>query len=228
MNNSADISYIISDGIVKKYIHDKEFPWLISFPRTGSHWLRMLMELYFEKPSLVRVFYRKEPVDFTCYHQHDENLSLGWKKNVIYLYRDPCATVYSQMNYYNEDLTDGKRIEYWATLYGKHLYKWLIRDVQSKKKAVIRYEKLEKNMLSEFEKVTTFFGESIDTGKLVSVAERVTKNEVKVKTRHDSQVVNLTNKYRIEKEIFCDQNRSIINAKVLLCSDRLKAYIGVQ
>ena len=111
MNGNTGTSYIIPHEIVKKYIHDEEFPWLISFPRTGSHWLRMIMELYFEKPSLVRVFYEKDAAEFTCYHQHDENLSLNWKKNVLYLYRDPTATVYSQMKYYMQDLTDRKQIE---------------------------------------------------------------------------------------------------------------------
>ena len=42
--------------IVERHIADPEFPYLISFPRTGSHWLRMLMELYFDRPSLTLLF----------------------------------------------------------------------------------------------------------------------------------------------------------------------------
>ena len=50
-------SYGISDQkIWQKYTSNPEFPYLVSFPRTGSHWLRNVMELYFEKPSLTRVF----------------------------------------------------------------------------------------------------------------------------------------------------------------------------
>ena len=46
------------------------------------------MELYLEKPSLVRAFYYKDASDFTCYHTHDMDLQLR-RQNVIYLYHDP-------------------------------------------------------------------------------------------------------------------------------------------
>ena len=80
---------VVDKLFLAKVLSDPDFPFLISFPRTGSHWLRMLMELYFEQPSLVRVFYYKDNDNYLCYHHHDEDLKLVDKKNVIYLYRDP-------------------------------------------------------------------------------------------------------------------------------------------
>ena len=49
-------SRIINKQNVDLAYEDITFPFLVSFPRTGSHWLRMLMELYFDKPSLTRSF----------------------------------------------------------------------------------------------------------------------------------------------------------------------------
>ena len=68
IKNTNSNSYRVNQKIVNKFISDPDFPFLVSFSRTGSHWLRNIMELYFEKPSLVRAFYYKNAKDFTCYH----------------------------------------------------------------------------------------------------------------------------------------------------------------
>ena len=49
--------FITDEAIISAFTRDPENTFLVSFPRTGSHWLRMLTELYFERPSLLRVFY---------------------------------------------------------------------------------------------------------------------------------------------------------------------------
>ena len=57
-----------------------------------------------------------------------------YRKNVIYLYRDPIPTIYSQMMYEKEDMNDIKRIRHWTLLYGRHLQKWLIEEKVSRVK----------------------------------------------------------------------------------------------
>ncbi len=43
-----------NDQFVVDYLRSNpDLPYLISYPRTGSHWLRLVMEEYFDKPSLV-------------------------------------------------------------------------------------------------------------------------------------------------------------------------------
>ncbi|MEL6926389.1 MAG: hypothetical protein AAFO94_20265, partial [Bacteroidota bacterium] len=128
---------IASKKAIARIIADPEFPYLISFPRTGSHWLRMLMELYFDKPSLALAFYNKEATEFTCYHRHDESLDIQGIRNVIYLYRDPVETIYSQMNYHKEPVDDAQRQQYWSDLYGRHLQKWLFNETFTKKKLIL-------------------------------------------------------------------------------------------
>ena len=187
---------------VQKIISDPEFPWLVSFPRTGSHWLRMMMELYFECPSLVRFFYYHNAKKYTCYHWHDEDLKVTGVKNVIYLYRDPVKTVYSQMNYYKEQLDDEKRIRYWAELYGKHLSKWLFEETFTCNKTILTYEGLQNDLQTEFVKLCAFFNTEFCPEKLTTSINRVTKEEVKIKTTHDLQIVNLTTHYSNKRKQF--------------------------
>jgi len=195
--------------IIKDYTENPDFPFLVSFPRTGSHWLRMLMELYFERPSLVRIFYFPERKDYLCLHTHDLNLDV-FRKNVIYLYRDPIPTIYSQMKYENENLNDISRIKYWTELYKRHLKKWLIEETVSEKKTIIRYECLKQDLSMEFKKIADFFGEGFDRDKVLSVAERISKVEVKNKTIHDKKVVNLAPTYARGRQIFFDKYGSYI------------------
>lgn len=191
-----------TNRLVKKFTSDPEFPWLISFPRTGSHWLRLLMELYFEKPSLTRTFYYHDVKDFTCYHQHDEDLSIKNIKNVLYLYRNPMDTVYSQMNYYKENMDDEARIKYWSELYGSHLSKWLFEEKFTIKKTVLTYEGLKNNINREFKKICDHFEEPFISSKFDLVIAKVNKEELKKKTKHDNQVVNLSHSYESQRENF--------------------------
>lgn len=195
---------------VEAIISDSEFPWLISFPRTGSHWLRMLMELYFESPSLVRIFYYHHAKEFTCYHRHDEQLDIVGVKNAIYLYRDPVDTVYSQMQYHNEDLKDEQRLMFWSALYGRHLTKWLFEETFTTNKKVLTYENLQSDLQSEFAKLCAFFESKVCLNRLARVAERVTKDELRKKATHDPKVVNLAMEYRYGRAQFRCHHSSLI------------------
>ncbi len=223
----SDSSVAVTDGrILNKFLSDPSFPWLISFPRTGSHWLRMVMELYFEKPGLVRIFYYKDARDFTCYHRHDEDLSIQGVKNVIYLYRNPVDTIYSQLNYYKETIDDIERIIYWSELYGKHLSKWLFQENFTEKKTVITYEALTSSMREEFAKVCGHFGHTLDRQRLDAVISRVSKEDLKKKTAHDNQVVNLTESYRLGRKEFKARSGDLVLEAVISQDDRLAALFG--
>ena len=187
--------------VIKTFTDNPDFPYLVSFSRTGSHWLRMIMELYFEKPSLARAFYFKNATDFTCYHRHDMELELR-RENVLYLYRNPVETVYSQLSYYKENPDDQERRHYWTNLYARHLSKWLEHDDFTREKTVITYEGMKSDMHREIEKICGHFGKDFDPAKLDLVLGQVSKDELKKKTKHDQQVVNLTDAYRNEREVF--------------------------
>ena len=213
-------SYTISERVVKKLVRDEEFPWLISFPRTGSHWLRMLMELYFDRPSLVRVFFLKpafkqrifgyKATDITCYHRHDLDLEYTGLNNVLYLYRNPVATIYSLMSYHEEDLKNRERVMYWAEKYSRHLEKWLLKENFSKKKTIITYENMCSDLDCVFEDICDFFGVKFDSLKLSIAKEQVSKDRLKDKTKHDDKVVNLSDSYTILREQFKNDYSGVI------------------
>jgi len=50
-----DIIYKIDELNI---FNDLSFPRLISYPRTGSHWFRILMEVYLTMPSAVQSFFK--------------------------------------------------------------------------------------------------------------------------------------------------------------------------
>jgi len=185
----GEASIAVSDReLIEAFAADPENTFLVSFPRTGSHWLRMLMEVYFGRPSLVRVFYYPERRDYLTLHTHDLELDLE-RTNVMYLYRDPVATIFSQLCYHGEPLDDRSRIRHWSELYGRHLDQWLYRERFTKRKTVLTYEGMKRDLAHEFAKVTQHFGEQLDEARLTKAASFVTKNEVRRKTRHDTQVV---------------------------------------
>ena len=199
---SVDGSTAITDSkVIEAFVKDSNNTFLVSFPRTGSHWLRMIMELYFLKPSLVRAFYYFDATEYLTLHSHDKDLDIE-RENVIYLYRDPVDTVFSQLNYYNEDVNDRSRITYWADQYGQHLNKWLFQENFTKRKSVLTYEGMKEDLAEEFQKVVAHFGQKLDKDRLRLVAERITKEEVKKKTKHDPQVLQLSSCYNDARVLF--------------------------
>lgn len=216
------------DNQLGKVIEDPRFTYLVSFPRTGSHWLRMLMELYFEKPSLMRVFYFHDATEFTCLHHHDEDLELMGRWDVIYLYRDPVDTIYSQMKYYKEDLQSRKRLMYWSELYGKHVSKWLFQETFTKKKTILTYEGLKKDLQAEFRKICEHFGMPFDASRLEQVSGQVSKAAVKKRTKHDKQVMNLSEEYETNRERFRKSHGGTIIENFIVQDCELKGIVHVK
>lgn len=183
------------------------------------------MELYFQRPSLTRVFYYPESTSYLTLHTHDMELDVV-RDSVIYLYRDPVATVYSQLNYYNEPVNDLERILYWSESYANHLYKWLCKEHFSRHKTVVVYERLKNNLSLEFKKITSHFGMPLDEERLAAAARQVSKEEVKRKTHHDEQVVQLSTSYDLSREGFSAKYGDVIVATVLNGRDELEPFIS--
>jgi hypothetical protein len=195
---SAQIS---DQTIIEEFIANPDNTFLVTFPRTGSHWLRMLMEIYFEQPSLVRLFYYPENRDFLTLHTHDLDLDVE-RSHVIYLYRDPVDTIFSQLYYHGETLNDRNRIVYWSDLYSRHLDKWLHHERFTSRKTILTYEGMREDLAAEFIKITEHFGRKFDKIRLEQSAKLISKETVKQKTRHDKKTVQLNNFYEVQREDF--------------------------
>lgn len=207
--------------VIQAFVENPASPFLVSFPRTGSHWLRMVMELYFERPSLVRVFYYPKRRDYLTLHTHDMDLEVE-RLNVIYLYREPVDTTYSQMSYEKDDLEDPARIRHWSGLYGRHLEKWLYTETFTARKTVIRYDRLRDTPEPEFAKICAHFGQTLDSNQLAEAMSRVTKEKVKEKTPHDPSVITLGASYEDTRHAFREKNAALVWETVLEGRARLR------
>ncbi len=221
------INYPHSDPFVQNVISDPEFPYLVSFPRTGSHWLRMLMEYYFKVPSLVRIFEYTDSKEFTCYHTHDlevDKLTDVQCKNCIYLYRKPVDTVYSIMKYYKADLGDSKEIKRWSVVYAQHLEKWLINEDFTKNKLIVTYDGIKSNINEEFQKICKFFNREFDPKRLKEIYDQISKDRV-YDTIKNNQIINRTADYEDVRSTFIKTNEAIINKHITDYNQKLEKYI---
>ena len=181
---------VFDPGVIAAFTANPSNPFIVSFPRTGSHWLRMLMELYFGEPILTRKFFLIDSEDYMALHTHDDDLNIA-RENVIYLWRDPVDTVYSQLVYMCEAVNNTESIERWADAYGKHLDKWIITETFTKKKTVLKYAELVRDATSVLRKVSEHFGVVFNSEKAWAATQRVTKAEVKNRTKYDVNVMRL-------------------------------------
>ena len=205
---------ITDRSILEAYKADPNNSFFISFPRTGSHWLRMLMELYFGRPSLTRVFYYPERTDYLTLHTHDLDLDVE-RSRVIYLYRDPVDTIYSQLQYHKEDTESRERITYWAALYGRHLDKWLHQETFTSTKTVVRYEEFIVDIAKEFRKICEHFGSEFQLEKIERAAKGISKERVKKKTRHNPQVMDVGQTYESQRRSFRQAQGDVVWQAVL-------------
>jgi len=212
---------IDDERTIKTFVDDPASPFLVSFPRTGSHWLRMVMELYFERPSLVRVFYFPERRNYLTLHTHDMDLDVT-RQDVIYLYREPVDTIYSQMSYEKDDLHDPSHVRYWSGLYGRHLDKWLHKETFTTHKTVIRYDRLRDTPETEFAKICSHFNQILDSHRLAKAMTGVTKEKVKEKTPHDPSVISLGEDYEDSRRVFREKYTGLVWDAVLENGDHLK------
>ena len=218
---------VAEQRLIDAFAANPDNPYLVSFPRAGSHWLRMVLELYFERPTLVRAFYYPGRTDYLLLHTHDIDLNVE-RRDVIYLYRDPVDTVYSQLSYHQEDFHDEARIRHWSDLYGRHLDKWLCQERFTTHKTILTYEGLQNNLVGEFVKVTTHLGETLDQARLDRVASQVTKEEVKRKTAHDPQVMQLSDQYQVTRELFREKYGDLVWQLVTEGRPHLTTYFADQ
>ena len=166
MNVWDDPHYKGEKELIEKY------PLLMSYPRTGAHWINAVMELYFDRPRLKPVratFLPPWRDDWLWYHDHDigPEVQLGiTHDDVLYLYRNPTETIYSWIIYnFNdgrdlfESRTDGLdlalKVEEVSEQYHQHLLKWLVSD--DKARTHVRYENFKKDPVPEFKKIREHF-----------------------------------------------------------------------
>lgn len=176
------------EGTVGDFLADGDNTVLVSFPRTGSHMVRMVLELYFDRPLLPRTFYHPLADDFLLHHTHDKELDFS-HPTVIYLFREPVDTVFSELRYRGRSGHDGVTAERIARHYGRHLARWTLEEDFTRRKTIITYEATLARPLEAVAHLCEHFGAELDESRARAAWNRVSKDEVARKTRHDPKVV---------------------------------------
>ena len=211
-------SRLASKRAINAYRRRSDAVYLVSFPRTGSHWLRMMCEQYAQRPTLVRAFYPHDNTDYLFMHIHDVDLDFS-ASNVIYLYRDPVETVYSMLKYAQASGDDQVRL--WSDRYASHLRKWLLQEDFPHRKAVVRYEDLP----AALHVVVEFLHVDWDPSRFESVKAEVTRGHVSERTVHDPQVVSSDPDYELQRSTFRQEYSDLV-LEVVLSDDRLRPYFA--
>jgi hypothetical protein len=185
-----------------------------------------MMELYFQRPFLVRTFYYPKRIDYLALHTHDLELDIH-HQNVIYLFRDPVPTIYSQLRFHQNPLDSQEHINHWSDLYGRHLDKWLHKETFTKKKTIIRYEYLRNHLEEEFTKICAHLDLPLIPAALNSIAAQVSKEKVKEKTPHDHRVITLSQDYSDERTWFRETFGELVWKTVLQGRPNLKSNFDV-
>lgn len=220
-----EYSHLADEKAIEQFSSVPENVYLVSFPRTGSHWLRMLLELYFDRPTLSRIFYQHPTDEYLLLHHHDLDCTLV-RSRVIYLYRDPVDTIFSQLNYHNEDEEDIQRIKHWANLYARHLEKWLIQERFVSQKLVLHYEDIKQDAVSILKKICHFYGEPFDENRAKEACEQVTKDHVRKRIeRHDAQVMNASRDYEQRRQRFRAKHSDTIWNEIWRVNLEIKTFM---
>jgi hypothetical protein len=165
-------------------IEDGRAPFMVSFPRSGSHFLQVCLEKYLDGHSPITGYGYLAGQSLFIHRVHaggfrtTHDLGLGeFRANVIYLYRNPLDTLYSFLRYEGIAATAGN-VAAQAELWVRHTRKWMFEETASRRKVILCYEKLMADFPSEFSKLTGFLSLASDQERMARAAAASTKNEI--------------------------------------------------
>jgi hypothetical protein len=210
-----DITYKIKELDI---FNDLDFPRLISYPRTGSHWFRIIMELYLGEPCVVQSFFKKRPEKVWGFHIHNRLIhkphpSEGPTKNlarVIYLYRDPIDTLFSQMKYHGNIPKNWKGdyqpnmiepLKKYMKEYRDHLENYLFCN--DKNFCYVKYEDIKTNPEDVFRRVTQLIDRPWKPKIFKDIYKLCDKKLTNHVTPHDEAALDkdiLTNKMKVTQQ----------------------------
>ena len=205
--------YNIYEGI-KAYYDDDSFPRLISYPRTGSHWLRIMLEEYLEMPCGPQAFFYPDSPPWAL-HVHDRFVGqeayqegpVTNLKKVVYLHRDPIDTIFSQLKYEGFSEPTDREVDKLTEEYSLHIDRWLHNNEDISELFEITYEEMKLDTAASLRGILLFLGYAIDEDRIAKVCKQSSKSKTKSVTPHDpkalnAQSLNEPENYSFQKEAF--------------------------
>lgn len=204
-------------------------PLFVSYPRTGSHWINGVMELYFDRPRLREertTLFDKTRTDWMWFHDHDIDLKLKHPQ-VLYLYREPIATIFSNLNYYARMAdsplferspleAEEKTVGGYCDEYREHLRKWLLSA--DKAETSISYDRLRHDWPEEFPKICAFFHQPFDVERASKAFAAVTPNALASRTVNPAAIGQhlLSRSYEGDRHEFTKRWKSFVCPRVIV------------
>jgi len=193
------------------------------------------MELYFDRPRLREgriTFLDRSRDDWMWFHDHDPELKIK-HDNVLYMYREPVATIYSNIIYQyfdNRKYVLPFQLIRWSKVireeivvrfaedYRNHLQKWLLSTDPAK--TAIYHIRMSKDRNNEFMKICSYFGLNMDEVRLSWAFDQVSKEELvkRVKQRAYMGRHILHKSYKEKREYFREAWGDVIR-KIVVTSD---------
>ncbi|MEL7473944.1 MAG: hypothetical protein AAGK04_11560, partial [Planctomycetota bacterium] len=186
---------------------------------TGSHWLRMALELYFDRPLLSRHFFEHDDTRPLLTHDHDLECDLEPDGPVIYLHRGPVDVVFSQLTYeHGVDAIDlpSEAIDATTRHYRRHLERWLLDPPKAcHKPTTVVYERLRDRPMEALRPAIETLRGEFDADRLRAVWDRVTPALVAQRTEHDQSVIDRADQKERRRERFRDRFGARIMSTIL-------------
>ena len=182
---------------IEHHYENHDLPRLVSYPRTGSHWLRIILEAYLEMPCGPQAFLFPDN-DPWGIHVHDRAVGQGAHqegpithlKKVIYLHRDPVNVIFSQFKYEGRTSVAESDVEKLICEYAAHLQRWRFDNTDVGSILDITYEEIKLYPPVALTKIIKFLDYTVDDLKITSVCNQVDKELTKKMTPHDPRALN--------------------------------------
>lgn len=171
----------------------RNIPLFVSYPRTGSHWIQAVMEIYFDQPRApdqgngISWRPKKPKENYMWLHTHDRNFHVETihPLGAIFLYRDPVDAIYSLV------LVRGganeKNIRKAAGRFKRLFKKWVL---ERKARTVLAYEDLLEEPLPHIKRVSKHFKIPWNEVKAQEALNTCTKEAILNKNQNHSKFHN--------------------------------------
>ena len=192
----------------------------VGLSRSGSHWIRLVLEHYMGGNSPLSNFLGSANTNnFRATH----DLQLDFVADyVIYLYRNPIDCIYSNLKYDEIDTNVDciSKIDYYLDIWISHIQKWIYDENFTKDKVILCYEKLKNDFNNEFSKLLIFLNLQVNTEKIEEGNNIYTKSKIK-KIVRDDRVINNELNYEIDRELFTQKYKNYIYDKLPINHSKL-------
>lgn len=155
-------------------------PILVSYPRSGVHWIQAMMEVYFDRPRGPRqnggITWRpqREDEEFMWIHTHDRGQLVPTDRKCLFLLRDPIACIYSFLAV-EGNRADESTIARECHEFSRLFQKWVIND---NAEDVIRYEDIVRDPLQGIADISRHHSARFDKERAAHAVELCTKKAI--------------------------------------------------